>query len=152
MSATTEASQEQLEALSARVHGHCVVCGPTSRLGLRFRVVDGGDVEADVTLEPALEGYDEILHGGIVASLLDAAMTNCLFARGVVAVTGELVVRYRRPVRTQEPAVVRGHVDLQRQTLWNLSAQLAQNGTVVARATGKFLQTAPASHGEPSEP
>ena len=38
-------------------------------------------------------GFPESLHRGFVAVLLDSAMTNCMFAHGLVGVTGELKVR-----------------------------------------------------------
>jgi acyl-coenzyme A thioesterase PaaI-like protein len=36
-----------------------------------------------------------MLHGGVISSILDGTMTNCLFAHGTVAVTAELRVRFR---------------------------------------------------------
>jgi len=42
--------------------------------------------------------------------LLDAAMTHCLFARGVQGVTAKLDVKFRHPVRVGVQANVRARV------------------------------------------
>lgn len=43
---------------------------------------------------PGLQEYEGQLHGRVISSLLDAAMTHCLFHHGIEAVTGELYVRF----------------------------------------------------------
>ena len=60
-----------------------------SGLGLRFEPQADGSVAAYFACAPNYQGYPGRLHGGVVSMLLDAAMTNCLFARGIQAVTGE---------------------------------------------------------------
>lgn len=65
-------------------HSRCLLCGhenPLS-LGLCFRPIDKGSILAEFRPIPVLQGYDGVMHGGIVAALLDAAMTHCLFHRG----------------------------------------------------------------------
>jgi hypothetical protein len=55
--------------------------------GVRFDGRPDGGVEATVGCPPSWEGYGGMVQGGIIASLLDGAMTNALFARGTAAVT-----------------------------------------------------------------
>jgi acyl-coenzyme A thioesterase PaaI-like protein len=140
MPAITEARQQVLDATRAAEHPECVVCGAgPGGLALAFRVVAGGAVEAELVPTPALQGYPEMLHGGVIASVLDAAMTNCLFARGLAAVTGQMTIRYRRPLRLTEPATARGALLRAQPPLLTLEATLQQAGRVAARATGKFM-------------
>ena len=77
-----------------------MLCGDHNPLSLRldFRPDAEGGVRADLQGGARLQGYDGILHGGVVAALLDAAMTHCLFHHGVVGLTAELRVRYLKPV------------------------------------------------------
>ena len=81
-------------------HCNCIVCGsrnPVS-LGLVFDVMADGTVSSQFRGSALMQGYDGILHGGIIAALLDASMTHCLFHLGVEAVTGTLDVRFVKPV------------------------------------------------------
>ena len=89
-----------------------MVCGQSNPfgLGLKFVCEEDGSVAATFLGHPALEGFQGFLHGGMIASLLEGAMTNCLFAHGCVAMTGELNVRYREPVVIGEEMRIRGWI------------------------------------------
>ncbi len=80
-----------------------------------------------------------MLHGGVIATLLDAAMTNCLFAHGHCGVTADLRVRYRHPVVSGEACVLRARIERAAAPLFVLTAELRQNGRCKATATGKFM-------------
>jgi uncharacterized protein (TIGR00369 family) len=118
-----------------------VVCAPSHPLGLRieYHVGAGGIVHAEFMCPDVFQGYPGQLHGGVITSLLDGAMTNCLFAHGIEAVTAELTVRFLRPVLTDRVAVVSArHIKAFRR-LHVLEAELIQEDVTVARAQGKFL-------------
>jgi len=143
--------QQTLAAVRKEVHSRCVVCGAWNTRGLRldFGVMSDGSVQADFDCADLLEGYPHTLHGGIIASLLDGAMTNCLFAHGLVAVTAELTIRFLRPVVTNQAATVRARLQGSRRTLHRLGAELRQNGQLMATATGKFMN---GRHASPAAP
>ena len=67
-------------------------------------------------------------------------MTNCLFAHGRQGVTGELKVRFRRPVVTDRPAIVRAWIDRSIPPFHVLKAELIQDEWGKAKATGKFVE------------
>jgi acyl-coenzyme A thioesterase PaaI-like protein len=79
-------------------------------LGQEFVLQPNGSVEGVFAASAPLEGYSGLLHGGIAAAFLDGAMTNCLFAHGVQALTAELTVRYREPVAV--PGKITTHATL----------------------------------------
>jgi acyl-coenzyme A thioesterase PaaI-like protein len=91
-----------------------------------------------------LQSYPGMVHGGMVAALLDAAMTNCLFSRGVTAVTGDLRVRFRQPVKVDCVAEITAAVVRTRGRLRHLTADLLQDGKPMARATATFVVRRPA--------
>jgi hypothetical protein len=124
------------------LHPFCFVCSGSNPMGLalRYEPKPGGEVAATFIGHSALEGYPGQLHGGVIASLLDGAMTHCLFARGIRAVTGELKVRYLGPVAAGESACVRAWLESAAHGLFQLSAELAVGETVKARASGKFVE------------
>jgi acyl-coenzyme A thioesterase PaaI-like protein len=108
-------------------------------LGLRFLVREDGGVEARFLCREIYQGYPGLLHGGVTSMLLDAAMTNCLFSRGKVAVTARLIVRFLLPIRIDDTAVIRAWLRDHSPPLFVLEAELEQNGQVMANAAGKFI-------------
>jgi acyl-coenzyme A thioesterase PaaI-like protein len=109
-------------------------------LGLEFVLQPDGSVESTFTGSAVFEGCSGLLHGGVTAALLDGAMTNCLFAHSVEALTAELTVRYRQPVTARGKMVVRAWLMESHGRLHLLRAELQQNGLVKASASGKFIE------------
>lgn len=147
MTAANPTSRERPPAFSpepfrAKSHPFCVVCSQANHHGfqLEFRRQPDGSVRATFQGNRFLQGYPGCLHGGIIASLLDGAMTNCLFARGIQGVTAELKVRYRQPVLASDPVVVRGWLREAHGRLQLLGADLSQDGRVKVTALGKFMK------------
>jgi acyl-coenzyme A thioesterase PaaI-like protein len=145
----TEQRQLRMMRLRRQLHRRCIVCGSTNGLGLQvdFVAQPDGSVSARLGCPGFLEGYPDTLHGGIIAAVLDGAMTNCLFAHGRVAVTGELSVRFRHPVVTNRPATVRAWIEDSFPILHLMAAELRQDDRVMARATAKFMEP---QHPEPA--
>jgi uncharacterized protein (TIGR00369 family) len=123
-------------------HPACIVCRSSAAggLGLVFGTLDDGSVEAVFDGGDAYQGYTGILHGGVIAMLLDAAMTNCLFAQGRCGLTGELAVRFRHPVASGEPSRLRAWLERTMPPLFVLHAELWQSGQCRATAIGKFME------------
>ncbi|MFH1418179.1 MAG: PaaI family thioesterase [Planctomycetota bacterium] len=146
---TIESAQVGLRRTRELAHSHCVVCGHTNSLGLRldFSASDDGHVQARFDCGRPFEGYAGIVHGGVIASLLDGAMTNCMFARGIPALTAELTVRYRHPLVVGTSAVVRARVERSIPPLHLLKAEIVQAAQVKATACGKFMEHAYAGDG-----
>jgi len=132
-----------LAALRAAAHPRCVVCSPAnpSGLGLECIVMPDGSVKGEFAGSDVFEGYVGRLHGGVIAALLDGAMTNCLLAHGCEAFTAELTVRYRHPAAAKDRVTVRAWLTESRVPLHLLRAELRQNGQVKATAVGKFMET-----------
>ncbi len=122
-------------------HAHCLMCGQQNprSLGLRFHRCDGG-VRTTFQTQPELQGYTGWLHGGMVASLLDAAMTHCLFDRGVEAMTGDLHIRFVEPVPCEADLEIHARVLSATPPLYRLRAELAVDSELLAWAEGKFME------------
>jgi uncharacterized protein (TIGR00369 family) len=140
----TEQAQDALRAMRVRTHPNCVVCGTANGRGLRleFQTSADGSVQATFDCGKTYEGYCDVLHGGVVSTLLDGAMTNCLFAHGHPGVTAEITVRFRHPVYTGTSATVRAWIERCSPPLHVLKAELLQGGQCKATARGKFLEQA----------
>ena len=123
-------------------HANCVVCSSRNEHGLCLRLgsLPDGSVEAVFDCDQVFEGYQNVLHGGITSTLLDGAMTNCMFAHGIHAVTAELNIKFRHPVACCQSVTVRAWITRSSSKLHLLKAEISQNGQVMATATGKFVR------------
>jgi len=141
---TVDAPTDGSRSVRRQAHPNCIVCSPHHRCGFRldFVLSDDGSVQARFDCGEAFEGYRGLLHGGVISALLDGAMTNCLFAHGRQGITGELKVRFRHPVVTDRPAIVRAWIDQLTPPFHVLQAELIQDEWVKAKATGKFVERA----------
>lgn len=129
-----------------------MACGPGGLLGLRFRPYGTASVIASIRPRPEWQGYAGILHGGMVSTLLDAAMTHCLFHHEIEAMTASLKVRFLEPTPCAGLLNLRASLSDRRRHVYLLEAALATHGRVLARAEARFISS-PAdrssSHGKP---
>jgi len=149
MQADQKRMEQNLQRFREETHAHCVVCGALNSQGLqlRFQAIADGSVQAVFAGRRILEGYAATLHGGIICSLLDGAMTNCLAAHEHRALTAELTVRFRRPVAAERPATIRAWIQNSGHQLHYVAADLRQDGRIMASATAKFMELEPSSDG-----
>jgi acyl-coenzyme A thioesterase PaaI-like protein len=90
--------------------------------------------------EPAFEGFCGIVHGGVVSTVLDEAMSKAVAATGTEALTAELRVRFRHHVTTGDVFEVRGWIVKRNKRLIETEAVLAaEDGTEYAHAWARFL-------------
>lgn len=77
----------------------CFACGhENSRgLGLSF-FLEANITKAYFCLSKDYQGFKGIVHGGVLATILDSVMLNNLFSLGIKAVTVKMDIRYRLPV------------------------------------------------------
>lgn len=136
------AAQATLEATRAAEHPHCLLCGSHNSSGFKLNlwVSAIGVVRGEFACRSAFQGYPKMLHGGMISAILDAAMTNCLFSLGVVAVTAELTIRYLSPVNLDCQVEVSGSLESSEVPLYHMTAEMKQAGHVVARAKAKFFK------------
>ena len=122
-------------------HGHCLLCGVRNPLSLGLSFSPNGDgVSAEFEGHAGLQGYDGILHGGVIAALLDAAMTHCLFGRGIRALTADLRVRYIRPIPYWASLTLHARVIASTAPLFRLKADLRYDRQLMASAEAQFMQ------------
>lgn len=120
----------------------CFVCGEDNPSGLKTRFyVDGDDVKMPLTAVDHHCGYENTVHGGIVAAALDECM-GWAAARAIarMCVTAELTVRYIERVPVNPDLTVSARVTRSHRRMVMAEAEIADlAGKVFARATGRFL-------------
>ncbi len=137
---TIEAVHKTVAEIRNLVHPKCVVCsfGNESGLHLEFDVADDWSVTATFQCDETFEGYPGILHGGVISSILDGAMGNCMFAHGRATVTVEMTTRFRHTVATGQQATVSARLTRDSHPLYLLEAEITQNDKVKATSEGKY--------------
>ena len=121
----------------------CFGCGPENPrgLGLRFFEIESG-VEVQYRVSEHLVGAPGIVHGGIQATLLDEVLCMAAYAKhGTPAVTGELTVRYIRPLPSEEEILVRGHITERRGKSFFAEGEILVAGSpeVLTRARARLF-------------
>lgn len=88
----------------------------------------------------ALEGYKGLLHGGILSSLLDEVMIKAVLAKGVLCVTAELAVRYKKPAALAERLSLFGYIEKENGRIYTTKGWAKnRKGELVAEAAGKYF-------------
>ena len=129
---------------------HCFGCGSENPEGLHLTfTVDANDPEnltatATVNLTRLHEGPPGYIHGGIIATLMDEAMSKLNRPLNVLAMTRHMEVDYLRPCPLGVELTLTGrHIRREGRKIHH-SAELAHpDGTVLARAKGFFLVIEP---------
>ncbi len=120
----------------------CFACGQSNPIGLRLQFMAIGDtVRAEFTPGSQYQGYDGVVHGGIVAAALDDAMAQLFHMKGQEALTARLEIRFRRETPVGQRLVVTARLTGKRTKLFTAEAALAMpDGTRLAEATGTFFR------------
>ena len=123
-------------------HARCLLCGERNpwSLKLDFKAGESGTVMTTFTGHSGLQGYDEVLHGGVIAALLDSAMTHCLFHHGVQGLTADLHIRYVHPVPFDATLGIKASIESSTPRMYRLRAELFHGNQIMAWAKAKFMQ------------
>jgi acyl-coenzyme A thioesterase PaaI-like protein len=124
----------------SNLHRNCFACGSNNGmgLGLKFYRQEDGSVFGDFFAHPKFEGYSGIIHGGIVATLLDSAMTHCLLMENIPALTGRLSIKYSTPIRTGTAVKLEARIVDQVHEMFILEGKALVDGKKVASAEAKY--------------
>ncbi|MFW5971960.1 MAG: PaaI family thioesterase [Bacillota bacterium] len=120
----------------------CFACGKNNpiSLGLNFESSGENTVKCDFTPAPVHQGYEGIVHGGIVSTLLDEAMVSAIIEKGVEAVTAELNVRFRQESIIGQRLLIEGKISRQKSRLIFTEARIVdEEGNIKASASAKFM-------------
>ena len=132
---------------------HCFGCGPANPQGLHLVFTtdtsnpDAITATAHLQLDRMHEGPPGHIHGGIVAALLDEAMSKLNRPLNVLAMTRHMEVDYLRPAPLYQPLVLVAR-HLNRATkpdgspdrkLFHQAELQRPDGTVLARSKGLFI-------------
>jgi uncharacterized protein (TIGR00369 family) len=119
--------------------GFCFGCGQNNPIGMKLNFIkDGETIRAEFTPDKMHQGWPGLLHGGILGCLLDEAMSNIAYATGNTCLTATIEIRWRQPVKVEEPLVVTAWITRQRKKLIETAGKVTlKDGTIIAESTAK---------------
>lgn len=129
-------------SVNLRQESSCFACAPDNLRGLRlnFTLNERGESVADWIPDLTLEGFAGIIHGGIIATVLDESMAKAIIAAGLNALTAELRVRLRQHLAPGQPVRVRGCITDRNRRMIHTEATLEDaSGVELAHAWAVFL-------------
>jgi uncharacterized protein (TIGR00369 family) len=137
---------ENLTPLAHAAQNRCFGCGQANPTGLHleFLLAEDSSVVCLASVPDTFEGPQGYLHGGIIATLLDEAMSKSVRARGFTAMTRHMEVDYLRPVPSSTPIRLEGHVTRNEgRKHWTEARILDAERTVLAIGKGLFIEVRP---------
>ena len=135
--------QSQTPGTIDELAGFCFGCGPRNFVGLHLEFAVDGELltaTAPVLLGKLYEGAPGYLHGGIIATLMDEAMSKLSRPLGVLAMTRHMEVDYLRPAAIDTVLTITStHLRREGRKLFQQAELRDEAGTVLARAKGLFV-------------
>jgi uncharacterized protein (TIGR00369 family) len=129
--------------MAHKAQNPCFGCGPANAGGLHleFLLAEDGRVVCLPTIPDSFEGPAGYLHGGIIATLLDEAMSKSVRAQGLTAMTRQMEINYLRPVPSGAPIRVEGRlVRSEGRKHWSEARIVDTRGHTLADAKGLFIE------------
>jgi uncharacterized protein (TIGR00369 family) len=129
--------------LALKDDNHCFACGRENPIGLKLSFEwDGGVLTASFTPLKAHQGYAGIVHGGIVATVLDECMAQAAIRKfGDMAATVEITVRFRKALMVGEETRAEATVEDGRHGLVQGRARLlCPGGDLIAEASSRMIR------------
>ena len=129
----------------------CLVCGKNNPHGLKLRLhvtPDSGLVSTEFIPKPEHVGFDGIVHGGVLATIMDEAMVWASTWRVKrFCIAGEVTARFRLPLKPYQAVRVEATVEFSRPKLVECFAKVFDfSGQLVATGQGKYLPVSSEQH------
>ena len=124
------------------------MCGSNNRIGLNLNFEldrENHQASCSTVISDEYQGWDGIIHGGIIASILDGSMVYACKSMDLACITAELTVRYKKPVpvNTQVKIIakVKDQIQWMSYTLICTEAIMKMDGGIAAKAKAKMFVT-----------
>lgn len=127
--------------------GMCFACGEENpiSLNLKFKAVNDSEVQAEFIPGKYHQGYNGIMHGGLIATLLDEAMAYAVGYRDIKAFTAELNIRFKKAVEIGKRVLIKGkYKNCTKRSIGTVHYTSAEiydgDGELKAKAEAKFME------------
>ena len=123
--------------ISIGISDLCFGCGQNNPCGLKLKFEwDGKQVRGEFTPNKFHQGWEGIIHGGIITTILDEAMGYAAFYEDIRCVTGAMQTRFKRPLLIDEPIIVTASLTKKTRRFVETEAKVTlMDGTLIAECT-----------------
>ena len=127
----------KIEAKYSKAVINCFGCGKNNPIGLKLNISwDGEKVSTEFTPTNYHTGFDDVVHGGIICTLMDEVMSYVPFSQGILTVTGKMDVRFRRPARPGVPLLINAFTVKGNSKILETRCLITlKDGTIIAEGT-----------------
>ncbi len=122
--------------------GYCFVCGPKNPIGLKLDFhFDGKTIKTEFVPLKEHQGYMDIVHGGIISTLLDEVMVKLAIDLDMPAVTAQMDIRLKKALGVGQKITVSAEIIKDtKKILTSYAKAVTDDGIIVADATGKLVK------------
>jgi len=125
-------------------YGNCFVCGENNPGGLQLTFEidkEKRTLKTTFTASPIFQGWDGIVHGGIICTLLDEAMAKLVYELGYPYITASLEIKFKKPAPILEPLLVYGEItEVSKRLIKSKSSVMKEDGTILAVGASTFIK------------
>jgi len=121
---------------------YCFACGALNPIGLRMEVSYLEEkAVSKLCLKREYQGWHDIVHGGVVATILDEIMAHAVIHYVGNGVTTSLKITYRTSLRVEEPVSAVGYVVEKKRRAAVARGEIRRTGDekVIASGESRFI-------------
>ena len=125
-------------------YNKCFACGKDNPIGLKLKFRQEENLaRAEYTPSEFHQGWPGIVHGGILCTILDEAMSYAIVFNGISSnVTASAEMRFRNQARIGELLVITGSIDKKaRNLIWTSATISREDDTIIAEGTAIMFNT-----------
>jgi len=121
---------------------YCFACGKKNEHGLKLEVVESeSGVEAEIQPSLWTQGYESIVHGGIIATILDEMAVWAAYKKGYKSATAALNVRIKKAMLIGDKYIAKARVVAIKHGLIQAAAEIVNEGNeLIAAADVKLMK------------
>jgi uncharacterized protein (TIGR00369 family) len=138
---TTQPALLSYSDFRVRPH-HCFACGELNDIGLHLQLrLSPGRCRTELVLPRQFEGWEGIVHGGILCTILDEVMAWSLVERDNWGVTARMSIQFRKPALVGHRFVAEGWMVEDRRRVHRAEGRIVdvETGEEVATAEGTYV-------------
>ncbi len=123
----------------------CFACGLENPHGLQLTFhysADGSKAETRFTPESKYQGWENVVHGGILMTVMDETMAKVAVHSGHRVLTGEISAKFKKPADVQEQLTCIAEIEeIKKKIIYTRASIFKQDGTLVSEAHSKMFIT-----------
>lgn len=123
---------------------YCFVCGKKNPIGLKlnFKIDrESKTIQTEFTPTKPYQGYKDIVHGGIISTILDEAMVKLAIGLGMTVVTVDMGIRFKKPLLVGERITVSAALlDESKKIIEARAEAVKDDGILVAEGEARLMR------------